>query len=216
MNAREIYDGSDAEATRLLYRTLEAIGTVGCVAKELFRAQKASARAKKYKHRFVRRTYEKKQWSLGNLSRALTENPIAGVVWGWGRDRATQGYSWVLYVEIPTGQVSFHSPFRGDGPDFVKEWDGARGESHKRIVKWTQQLLDANQDVRPKELPDYSAEFTDDSAVPFGKYLRSETPCRDVPDAYLSWFLRQDWSPRYGGLVVYANRRLGGESHESV
>lgn len=40
----------------------------------------------------------------------------------------------VLYVEIPTGQVSFHSPTRGNGPDYEGDWDGAQGVSGDRIV----------------------------------------------------------------------------------
>lgn len=63
--------------------------------------------------------YDRKQWSLRNLCDALlTHGATLGITWGWRRDPAVTFNPWVLYVELPTGQVSFHSPTRGDGPDY--------------------------------------------------------------------------------------------------
>ena len=41
--------------------------------------------------------------------------------------------SWVLYVELPAGQVSFHSPTRGTGPDYTRDWDQQHA-SEERII----------------------------------------------------------------------------------
>jgi hypothetical protein len=47
----------------------------------------------------------------------------------------------VLYVELPTGQVSFHTGYREDGPDYGREWDGVKGASAGRVCQWAAQLL---------------------------------------------------------------------------
>jgi hypothetical protein len=72
MMALEIYAGSDGEATKRLYAELEALGLVGVIAMNLFRACKASARAKVYRGGGYRgMAYDKKQWSIGQLVEAL-------------------------------------------------------------------------------------------------------------------------------------------------
>jgi len=45
--------------------------------------------------------------------------------------------------------------------------------------------------------------LTDDSIMPFGKH--KGTRLGDVPDAYWSWFLGQDWCDDWPDLVEYAN-----------
>jgi hypothetical protein len=40
---------------------------------------------------------------------------------------------WVVYFDLPTGQVSFHSVTRGMGPDYSAPWDGSRNASALRI-----------------------------------------------------------------------------------
>ena len=56
MNVAEIYHGSNGAATTRLMRALEARGRLGLIAAALFRAMKASARAKKY-HGGIERGY---------------------------------------------------------------------------------------------------------------------------------------------------------------
>lgn len=148
MTVREIYDGSDGAATQALYAQLVAFGPVGEIAMNLFRAQKASARAKVYRGgirgvgSYRRMAYDKKNWSLQNLTRALAQHaPGLNIQWGWQQDRSTPGYMWVLYIDIPTGQVSFHAPSRGAGPDYPARWDGLRGASHHRVIEWCEQLV---------------------------------------------------------------------------
>jgi hypothetical protein len=148
VTVQEIYDGSDGEATKALYARLSAIGVVGVVALNLFRAQKASARAKVYRGgvrgqgSYRGMAYDRKGWALSNLCAVLVQHaPALNVTFGWGRDDSTLEFSWVLYVDLPTGQVSFHARTRGDGPDYTAPWDGVRGVSADRIVRWCEALL---------------------------------------------------------------------------
>ncbi len=149
-----VYMGSDGEATRALYRRLESLGPAGVVATNLFRACKCSERAKVYRGGGYRgAAYDRKQWSMDNLARALSEHGEAlgiapGTGWGWGEDAAQPHHRWVLYVEIPTGQVSFHTAARGDGPAYAKPWDGIRIQGPTRICKWVAQLLAAAEPMK--------------------------------------------------------------------
>jgi hypothetical protein len=207
MNAYETYIGSNADATRLLYAKLTAIGPVGIVATNLFRAVKCSSRAKGYHRRdHSREAYGRKQWSIQNVCDALSEHAASlGIVWGWGEDRNTMGYPWVLYVEIPTGQVSFHSPVRGSGPDYPGEWDHQKEASHTRICQWTQGLLDTHPDVVPARELDRSAPLLGKDKMPFGKH--KDKPLEDVPYDYLRWFLDQQWAEKWPALMDYAITR---------
>jgi hypothetical protein len=80
---------------------------------------------------------------MGNLCKALADHGEATGIsrWGWEFDDRAKGYENVLYVELPTGQVSFHSPARGAGPDYEGDWDGVKGASAGRIVQWCARLL---------------------------------------------------------------------------
>jgi len=141
----EIYEGSNGEETKELYARLAALGPVGLVGLNLFRAQKCSARAKEYrKGAWKREAYDRKNWSLANLSMALVEHaPTLGIRWGWKLDLAAEGpHCWVIYIELPTGQVSFHSGQRGPStqPTYPGEWDRSRA-SAERILAWCATLL---------------------------------------------------------------------------
>jgi len=149
-DARTVYAGSDADATRALYAHLETIGPVGIVAMNLFRASKCSGRAKDYrryrarygvKSRWTRDAYDRKSWSLANLCEVLDQHGATlGIAWGWKSDPATPGFPWVLYLDLPTGQVSFHADRRGVGPDYPRDWDGMLGKSPYRVVAWPRRL----------------------------------------------------------------------------
>ncbi len=148
---REIYDGSDGAATTAYYARLKSMGTAGEVGMNLFRAQKSSARAKVYrggvktgngKRRFKDMAYERKEWSMSNLCDILDkEAHDLGIPYGWKKDPHALMYKWVFYVDIPTGQVSFHTATRGKGPDYFGEWDGV-GMSAERIMAFCDALLD--------------------------------------------------------------------------
>lgn len=140
MKAVEVYLGQDGSITTAYYSTLERLGPIGVVAVNLFRAQKCSSRAKVYRgRRFKEAAYDRKSWSMQNLVETLAKHSKAlGISYGWKQDPATlfgQEPSWVLYVDLPQGQVSFHSPTRLAGPDYGGHWDGQH-KSAERILEF--------------------------------------------------------------------------------
>lgn len=148
----EVYEESDASRTVALYKRLEALGQAGALAMNLFRACKNSARATLYRgggHR--RAAYDRKGWALDHVAAVLADHAeAAGIAsWGWQRDPAQEVHCWVLYVDLPTGQVSFHAAARGAGPDYPGVWDG-RPHSAANIIRWCARLL-AAQDARAGE-----------------------------------------------------------------
>lgn len=143
------YTGSNGDATKALYAELEQRGPVGHVATNLFRACKASERAKVYRGgqrgrgSFKGMAYDRKQWAMDNLAGALVDHAAAlGLTWGWGIDAKQEFHRDVLYIDLPNGQVSFHTAGRGRGPDYPGAWDGMPGQSATRICGWVAQLLD--------------------------------------------------------------------------
>ena len=138
MLAESVMNQNDGDVTKSYYATMNTKGFPGQLAVALFRAQKRSMAAKRYRDRkFTRGAYDVKNWSLGEVCRILgmmnyLKEGMLGIPWGWKRDPKTPGYEWVLYVELPTGQCSFHSADRLSGPDFNGKWDG-QGMSAPRI-----------------------------------------------------------------------------------
>lgn len=143
----KVYEGSDGGATKALYADLEAKGPAGIVAVNLFRACKCSERAKVYRGRNYRDSaYGRKQWSIENLCAILEhEAPALGIIWGWGVDavmlKSGDPHYHVLYVDIPPGQVSFHTDVRAVGPAYTKGWEGVRNAGPGRVVRWAHQVL---------------------------------------------------------------------------
>lgn len=150
--AVEIYAGSNGDATKAMYDHLARLGPAGEVALNLFRAHKNSGRAKTYrggirgKGSYKGMAYDRKAWAIENLCRTLGQHADAlGIAWGWKVDPGQAKYCWVLYVETPAGQVSFHTEHRGDGPDFDGRWDGIKGEGAQRICRWIGDLCSQEQ-----------------------------------------------------------------------
>lgn len=147
-----VYSASDGRETSNLYNDLFHKGPAGVVALNLLRAQKCSSRAKVYrggipgKGSYKRLAYLRKQWSIECLRRELEKNAdILGLRWGWKEDpsvRFGDKPSFVLYVDLPQGQVSFHSPTRGNGPVYPGEFDGNH-KSEIRIIKFAQTILNS-------------------------------------------------------------------------
>lgn len=161
------YRGSDGDATRALYARLEQFAPRGTVAVNLLRAAKASERAKVYRGgergrgSYRGMAYGKKDWALGELCRALTAGPDVVPSWGWAADPATIGFEQVLYIDLPgAGQVSFHTSYRKDGPDYAGRWDGVRHAAARRICLWAAAVLDG------REVS--TSEGGDDHGVPAG------------------------------------------------
>src|SRR5258708_35843146 len=120
--AREIFAGSDGAATRMYLAALKRRGPSGDVAMHLFRAQKASTRAKRYRGglkgvgSFSSLAYGVKERSLEDLCRILAMyGQTLHIKFGWKQDAGVKfggRVSWVLYVDLPGGQGSCHSPER--------------------------------------------------------------------------------------------------------
>jgi hypothetical protein len=150
LNAREIFEGDDAAKTRAYYSALERRGPIGEFAANLMRAQKASTRAKHYRGgisgvgSFSDLAYQRKSECLIKLCDWLLTNPLhLGVLyggdrltlrWGWKIDALQRYAKWVLYIDLPHGQVSFHSTERFGGPDYPAEYDGTRASAERIIA----------------------------------------------------------------------------------
>jgi hypothetical protein len=148
VKAIEVYAGSDGKVTTRYYEELQSRGPIGIIALNLFRAQKCSARAKVYRGgirgqgSFKSMAYDRKNWSMSNLCAVLKEHGEAlGINWGWKEDPAQEFHSWVLYVDLPVGQCSFHSATKGTGPDYQGDWDGQH-LSAERILSFCDQVFE--------------------------------------------------------------------------
>lgn len=146
-----VFGGSDGDATMALYQRLARLGPAGVVAMNLLRAQKSSDRAKLYRGgdaggSYKSQAYRRKQWAMELLAGELVTHARAAGVdsWGWKIDLAAEGpYRWVLYIDLPDrGQVSFHCPIRGIGPDYSGDWDGVAGSSTNRVQYFAADVLD--------------------------------------------------------------------------
>lgn len=147
-----VYAGSNGYATIALYKRLANHGPRGVIATNLFRACKCSERAKVYRGgqrgrgSYRSMAYDRKDWSLDQLCDALMNHAKAiDITWGVGLDEsrdASDPYRFVLYVDLPTGQVSFHGrPPRPGCPTYAGKWDGVRGEAPQRICRWVEGVL---------------------------------------------------------------------------
>jgi hypothetical protein len=137
VKAAEIFKQNDGEVTKAYYAELNGKGPLGELAVALFRAQKRSTAAKKYRRgKFRHAAYDVKNWSLSEVCRILDSMfTTEEFNWGWQEDQNTPGFSWVLYVDLPGfGQASFHSAERLKGPDFAGKWSGVHGESERAIL----------------------------------------------------------------------------------
>lgn len=138
-NILSVFEGSDGAGTLALYDDLRTLGPAGVVAIELFRAQKSSTRAKAYRGGgFKGKAYGRKQWAMDNLTKVLAEGSMR---WGWKLDPAQEFHNWVLYVDLPNGQVSFHAAARGDGPDYPGDWDRVKNMSPSRVCRFIADLF---------------------------------------------------------------------------
>lgn len=134
--ASAVFNQNDGEITKAYYAHMNAKGLVGQLAVALFRAQKRSTAAKKYRRgKYRHSAYDVKNWSLQEICRILTLLNSSGYAfeWGWRRDENTPGFEWVLYCSLPGGQASFHSAERLSGPDFKGEWIQHPGSEYSII-----------------------------------------------------------------------------------
>lgn len=157
MTAIEIFLQSNGEVTVKYYKTLTAIGPIGEVAMNVFRALKCSTRAKLYRRRsHTSDAYSRKQYSIEQLCQILDKHgDQLGIKFGWkqdpnvlfgGGDYEDGKPSWVLYVDLPTGQVSFHTRERYKiGPDYLGDWDGVQKASQGRVLQFCDNVMKSTQ-----------------------------------------------------------------------
>ncbi len=146
------YRGSDPRLTRLVTKQLEQEGDIGHIAATLFRAQKASSRAKTYRGEYIDYAYGRKNRELGKLCTLLGQSAFN---WGWREDssagRRGFGPRWVLYIDLPDGQVSFHAFERLCDKGYDASWDG-KHESESRILSFCHRLLIEGNDAELQKL----------------------------------------------------------------
>lgn len=149
MLAASVFNQNNGDVTKEYYAKLSTMGFKGMLAVALFRAQKRSTAAKNYRGgRYRRAAYDVKNWSLGEVCRVLAAWPNRPE-WGWKKDPNTPGFEWVLYVELPTGQCSFHAAGRLDGPDFKGIWKPGAG-SESNILEFCDSAWDASYQPKPE------------------------------------------------------------------
>lgn len=99
MTAEQVFKQSDGEVTKAYYAEMNKRGLPGQLAVALFRAQKRSTAAKKYRKRaWTRDAYDVKNWSLSEVCRILNVMQAfeSAPRWGWKRDPKTPGFEQVL------------------------------------------------------------------------------------------------------------------------
>ena len=154
ISIKQAYQGSNAGASKSICSRLEKKGQLGRIAAELFRIQKASSRAKDYRggvstsgysRSYRDLAYDRKNLILRRLCDLLySEN--CGLCWGWGMDTGQRFAKHVLYLDLPQGQVSFHSTERYLGDNYAGIWDGQH-VSEERVLEFCEAVT--GQENRP-------------------------------------------------------------------
>jgi hypothetical protein len=97
--------------------------------------------------RFARANYWRSREAIANdygvknlaIDAACHWATEAGTSFGW---KVEGGHvPFVVYFDLPTGQVSFHCKVRGQGPNYSGQWDGQVGQSQARIEKAIRRFL---------------------------------------------------------------------------
>lgn len=101
----------------------------GCRRRDYYERDNSTyARANYRRSREARaRDYEDKESAIQN---AVALAPLCGIIFGWG---VSEEEMYVVYFDLPPGQVSFHCTQRFEGPEYAGTWDGIRGVSGERI-----------------------------------------------------------------------------------
>ncbi|MBL6852365.1 MAG: hypothetical protein ISS15_05430 [Alphaproteobacteria bacterium] len=141
-----VYLGSNGDKTKALYQRLNALGPVGFVASNLFRACKCSERAKDYRRGSQKReAYRRKQWSLDNLDgvRCCSNMAQRSGSSGAGRPiRRRNSTSKCSMSSSRPARLAFTPRRAATARIFVGAWDGVRGEAPERICRWVVQVLE--------------------------------------------------------------------------
>lgn len=152
MNAQAAYEATDYSETRSYLRALANAGRLGRIAAALFAAMRASTDAKTERRlakgdplaeiTVSRAGYARKRLAMQKVCELLAHN-AAGLAWGWGNDRRQADCPFVLFVDLPQGQVSFHTPEKLMGPEYAGRWDRAC-QNRERVLAFCDALLPSN------------------------------------------------------------------------
>ena len=144
------YCASDRGATRRLLASLRGAGPKGRIAAGLLKAMKASSRAKKYRGgyrhdngdvtEFSKYSYRRKQAGLKEVCLQLELDPC-GMTWGWGTDSKNAEAPHVLYIDLPQGQVAFHSTKRYAGPNYSGKKSAKHSE--RRVISFCHDVFES-------------------------------------------------------------------------
>jgi len=164
MLVKEIYYGSNGGQTRSLFTKLKKQhGQIGEVAILLFKAQKASMRAKESFGKYRRYAYERKGVAISQLCRSLEKQ--SDIVWGWREDIDEPYAKWVLYLDLPTGQSSFHNTYRVGNNEYWTPWNGGGNSSIDNIIDWLDLLMkdisDGTTEMKESEVSGFDEKVSD-------------------------------------------------------
>lgn len=134
-----IYAGTDGDATRALFDELCGHGVRGRLAMHLFRAQKCTARAAIAVGTYRDLAVGRKKWALEQLADCLRNE--ATYLFGWAVDPEDPRLPWVLIVDLPNGQVRFHTAVKGNGPPYPGEWEGSDEQTLERVLAFVNAAL---------------------------------------------------------------------------
>ena len=171
------FESSEPSETTAYYDHLLRRGLIGQVAFGLFRASKRSDRAKGYRRRAHRgNAYDAKNEALKYLNAAL--GAWTEFSWGWAVDSHQEFHRHVLYVDLPTGQASFHSATNFGGRLYDGVWDG-QGKSVENVLSFCDQVAG---------LP--VCDLGGALLMPFGSYVGA--PLAGLQGHYREWLLGWD------------------------
>ncbi len=146
VRTRELNQAADTSNYALLLQCLRDAQAASDKAKSMaasgvhHRTWRGNSGSYAVSRRAVARAYSAKETALAKAAQLLADLDLT---WGWGEDtqacalpvdyRPSRRPTQVLYIDLPAGQVSFHAPTRGLGPDYQGEWDGFVGRNAARI-----------------------------------------------------------------------------------
>lgn len=179
MKAIEAFNSRDPAVTVSFQNSLLGRGVRGQLAFGVFRAQKRSTVAKgQRKRKFRREAYDGKQEALVYVDRLLTANDGLVDDWGWAKDSQQNYHDQVLYVDLPTGQCSFHSDHSSSAKAYGGKWDRSV-ESKDSILAYCDEVL---------TLPEIGMSNRD--LMPIGSHIGKRIV--DLDRDYVTWMLA--WS----------------------
>ena len=147
----EAFSTSNAPLSRRLCNDLDSMGPMGQLASLLFKAEKARKQANSYSGEAPVSRRQYRDYSQDRLREMLIKTvclldahaKAMGVDWGWRIDDKSDSPTWLLCIELPTGQVTYRLSGRCMGPEYEL---GSEGDSRNsdRITRLCADVLDGS------------------------------------------------------------------------